>query len=55
MRDQQGVLGKILGGWQLASFFTLQSGAPFTVSTAPIRPARWPASTRWSAAPSDRI
>ena len=31
MRDQQGVLGKILGGWQLASFFTAQSGAPFTV------------------------
>ena len=31
MRDQQGVVGKILGGWQLASFFTLQSGAPFTV------------------------
>ena len=31
MRDQQGVLGKILGGWQLASFFTFQSGAPFTV------------------------
>ena len=30
MRDQQGVLGKILGGWQLSSFFTFQSGAPFT-------------------------
>ena len=30
MRDQQGVVGKILGGWQFSSFFTLQSGAPFT-------------------------
>ncbi len=30
-RDQQGVLGKILGGWQVNSAFTLQSGAPFTV------------------------
>ncbi len=30
MRDQQGVIGKILGGWQVSSFFTLQSGAPFT-------------------------
>ena len=31
MRDQRGVLGKILGGWQVSSFFTFQSGAPFTV------------------------
>ena len=31
MRAQQGVLGKILGGWQVSSFFTFQSGAPFTV------------------------
>jgi len=30
MRDQQGVAGKVLGGWQVSSFFTLQSGAPFT-------------------------
>ena len=30
MRDQRGVLGKILGGWQFSSFFTVQSGAPFT-------------------------
>jgi hypothetical protein len=30
MRDQQGFAGKILGGWQIASFFTAQSGAPFT-------------------------
>ena len=29
-RDQRGALGKILGGWQFGSFFTLQSGAPFT-------------------------
>ncbi|HEY1307009.1 MAG TPA: carboxypeptidase-like regulatory domain-containing protein [Vicinamibacterales bacterium] len=28
---QQGLVGKILGGWQLGSFFTFQSGAPFTV------------------------
>jgi hypothetical protein len=31
MRDQQGVVAKILGGWQVSSFFTFQSGAPFTV------------------------
>jgi hypothetical protein len=30
LRDQQGVLGKIAGGWQFGSFFTFQSGAPFT-------------------------
>jgi len=29
-REQQSVVGKILGGWQMGSFFTLQSGAPFT-------------------------
>ncbi|HEX5703634.1 MAG TPA: TonB-dependent receptor [Pyrinomonadaceae bacterium] len=27
---QNGVLGRILGGWQVNSFFTFQSGAPFT-------------------------
>jgi hypothetical protein len=31
MRSQRGVLGKILGGWQVNGFLTLQSGAPFTV------------------------
>jgi hypothetical protein len=30
LRDQQGALGRALGGWQINSFFTLQSGAPFT-------------------------
>ena len=30
MRTQEGVVGKILGGWQFGSFFTFQSGAPFT-------------------------
>lgn len=30
-RDQQGVLGKIVGGWQVSGNFTLQSGSPFTV------------------------
>ena len=30
-RDQQGLVGKVLGGWQISSFFTFQSGAPFTV------------------------
>ena len=30
MRLQQGIAGKILGGWQVGSFFTFQSGAPFT-------------------------
>ncbi|MGB9605731.1 MAG: hypothetical protein ACPL88_07630, partial [Bryobacteraceae bacterium] len=30
-RRRHGVLGKLLGGWQLSPFMTLQSGAPFTV------------------------
>jgi hypothetical protein len=30
-RDQRGVAGKLLGGIQVNSFFTVQSGAPFTV------------------------
>jgi hypothetical protein len=30
MRSQQGLVGKVLGGWQFGSFFTFQSGAPFT-------------------------
>jgi hypothetical protein len=29
-RDQQGVIGHILGGWQFNGFVTFQSGAPFT-------------------------
>jgi hypothetical protein len=31
LRDQKGVTGRILGGWQLNGFLTLQSGAPFGV------------------------
>lgn len=30
-RNQEGVLGHLLGGWQVNSLFTFQSGAPFTV------------------------
>jgi hypothetical protein len=30
-RDQDGFLGHVLGGWQMNSFFTFQSGSPFTV------------------------
>ncbi len=29
-RDQNGVAGHLLGGWQLNSFFSLQSGSPFS-------------------------
>lgn len=29
--NQKGFVGKVLGGWQVNSFFTFQSGAPFTV------------------------
>lgn len=29
-RDQQGFVGQLLGGWQVNSFFTFQSGSPFT-------------------------
>lgn len=31
MRAQEGFAGKLLGGWQLASTFTFQSGSPFSV------------------------
>ncbi|HZG51898.1 MAG TPA: carboxypeptidase regulatory-like domain-containing protein [Pyrinomonadaceae bacterium] len=30
-RDQQGFVGHVLGGWQVNSFFSFQSGSPFTV------------------------
>ena len=30
LREQQSALSKALGGWQFSSFFTFQSGAPFT-------------------------
>jgi hypothetical protein len=30
-REQKGFVGHLLGGWQVNAFFTLQSGAPFTV------------------------
>jgi hypothetical protein len=30
-RQQQGMAGRFFGGWQVSSFFTLQSGAPLTV------------------------
>jgi hypothetical protein len=29
-RNQQGLAGRLLGGWQINSAFSLQSGAPFT-------------------------
>jgi len=31
LREQQGLTGHILGGWQANAFFTLQSGTPFTI------------------------
>ena len=45
-QHQTGTTGKVLGGWQLNSIFTFQSGAPFTVTLGsdafqsgnPIRP-----------------
>lgn len=30
-REQKGLVGHVLGGWQTNAFFTLQSGTPFTV------------------------
>ena len=32
MRDQKGVLGQIVGGWQLSGITTFESGVPFTVA-----------------------
>jgi hypothetical protein len=31
LRDQRGLAGHFLGGWQANAFFTLQSGTPFTI------------------------
>lgn len=30
-QDQNGFIGRVLGGFQINSFFTIQSGAPFTI------------------------
>jgi hypothetical protein len=30
LQDQKGLVGHIIGGWQVNGFFTFQSGAPFT-------------------------
>ena len=30
LKSQKGLVGKLLGGWQINSFFNFQSGAPFT-------------------------
>ncbi|HEV2884819.1 MAG TPA: TonB-dependent receptor, partial [Pyrinomonadaceae bacterium] len=30
MREQRGFVGHLMGGWQVNSFFTFQSGSPFT-------------------------
>lgn len=32
MRDQKGVLGQIVGGWQLSGITTFETGVPFTVT-----------------------
>ncbi len=32
MRDQKGVLGRIVGGWQLSGITTFETGVPFTVA-----------------------
>jgi hypothetical protein len=32
MRDQKGVLGQIIGGWQMSGITTFESGVPFTVT-----------------------
>jgi Carboxypeptidase regulatory-like domain len=32
MRDQRGIVGQIIGGWQISGVTTFESGVPFTVS-----------------------
>ncbi|MDQ2945344.1 MAG: TonB-dependent receptor [Acidobacteriota bacterium] len=34
LKTQQGVLGTLLGGWQLQGIMSMQSGTPYTVSTS---------------------
>ena len=31
MREQKGVIGNVLGGWQLSGVYTIESGVPYTV------------------------
>jgi hypothetical protein len=38
-QDQQGFVGKVLGGWQLSGIATYQTGLPFTVTTSNFDPA----------------
>ncbi len=37
--NQQGFVGKVLGGWQASGIISLQSGLPFTVTTSSFDPA----------------
>jgi hypothetical protein len=39
MRTQEGVVGKVLGGWQLAGFANYNTGLPYTVTTTGVDPA----------------
>ena len=39
LRAQQGVLGHVLGGWQLSGIITYNSGLPFTATTSNSDPA----------------
>ena len=34
-REQKGFMGRVLGGWQISGFLTLQSGAPFSPINGP--------------------
>ena len=39
MKSQQGITGKILGGWALSAFANYSTGLPFTVTTTGVDPA----------------
>jgi hypothetical protein len=38
-KDQKGVTGKVLGGWQISAFANFTTGLPYTVTTTGVDPA----------------
>lgn len=38
-KEQQGFVGKVLGGWQLSGIYSYQTGSPYTITSASYDPA----------------
>ena len=44
MTEQQGILGRIVGGWQLSGLYRWTSGFPMSVNNGAAWPTNWPTS-----------